>query len=158
MIVTAGVGYSGSTRVQWAADARYIDYQHTKGFAKTGFNAATGAVEGVGWQGIWVLATGAQFQLSDRLSLRAGYGFNENPIRDRDAFFNLGSPLITQHQVNIGCSYAIQEGLRTSFTFHHAFKNDIQGQYQSFSGPIPGSSVRSDFAMDIVVLSFNFRF
>jgi len=158
MIITAGIGYSGSTRLRWAADARYIDYQNTKGFAKTGFNTQTGAVEGVGWQSIWVLATGVQFQFSDRFLFRTGYGFNENPIRDSDTFFNLGSPLITQHQANIGFSYRLKEGLATSLAYHHAFKNDIQGPYQSPSGPIPGSSVRADFATDILVLSFNFEF
>jgi long-chain fatty acid transport protein len=157
-IIAAGVGYSGSTRLRWAADARYIDYQNTKGFARTGFNAQTGAVEGVGWQSIWVVASGAEFRLSDRLSLRGGYGFNENPIRHRDTFFNLGSPLITQHQVNAGLSYSVNEGVTTSFAFHHAFKNDVQGQYQSPSGPIPGSSIRSDFGTDIVVLSLNLKF
>jgi len=158
MIITAGLGYSGSTRFRWAADARYIDYQHTKGFAKTGFNAQTGAVEGVGWKSIWVLTTGVEFQLSDRFTLRSGYGFNENPIRGRDTFFNLGSSLVTQHQGNIGFSYAVKEGLAGSFAFHHAFNNDIQGQYQSPFGPIPRTSVRSDFATDIVVLSLNFKF
>src|SRR5262249_13329163 len=122
------------------------------------FNAQTGAVEGVGWQSIWVFATGVEFQLSDRFELRAGYGFNENPIRGRDTFFNLGSPLVTQHQGNIGLSYAVKQGLARSIAFHPAFENDIQGPYQSPFGPIPGTSVRSDFSTDIIVLSLNFKF
>ena len=135
MIITAGIGYSGSTRLRWAADARYIDYQNTKGFAKTGFNTQTGAVEGVGWQSIWVLATGVQFQFSDRFLFRTGYGFNENPIRDSDTFFNLGSPLITQHQANIGFSYRLKEGLATSLAYHHEERrSSIAGNSLSSGG------------------------
>ena len=112
----------------------------------------------MGWQSIWVFATGVEFQVADRFALRAGYGFNENPIRGRDTFFNVGSALVTQHQANIGFSYAVKEGLAGSFAFHHAFKNDIQGPYQSPFGPIPGTSVQADFATDILVGSLNFKF
>jgi len=59
---------------------------------------------------------------------------------------------------NIGFSYAVKESLSTSFAFHHAFKNEIEGPYLSPFGAIPGSSVQSDFATDILVLGFNFKF
>src|SRR5262249_41100180 len=78
MLITTGIGYSGPGRLKWAADVRYIDYRHTKGFSKTGFNSDTGAVEGLGWKSIWVFATGVQLQLSGRVLLPGGNWLNRN--------------------------------------------------------------------------------
>jgi long-chain fatty acid transport protein len=158
MIVTAGIGYSGEKRINWAADVRFIDYENTKGFDQGGFDPVTGAVKGLGWKNIWVFATGVQIRFSDQLSVRAGYGFNQNPIRPRDTFFNLGSSLITQHQSNVGLSYRVKEQLNVSFAYHHAFENSIQGQYQTPLGSVPGSSVQSSFGTDVLVLSFSRQF
>jgi long-chain fatty acid transport protein len=157
MIVTTGIGYSASERLTYAADVRYIDYQNTKGFDQTGFDQ-TGAVKGLGWKSIWVVAAGLQIQLSDRFSIRGGYGYNGNPIRARDTFFNIGSPLVTQHQGNIGLSYRMKQRVSASFAYHRAFENDIQGQYQSPAGPVPRTSVHSEFGTRILVLAVNLKF
>jgi long-chain fatty acid transport protein len=156
MIITTGIGYSGWNRLKWAADVRYIDYQDTKGFKETGFDS-TGAVKGLGWKSIWVFATGLQIQLSDQFSIRAGYGLNGNPIKDVNTFFNLASPLITQHQSNIGFSYQFRPRAAVSFAYHHGFENNIQGPFQSPLGSLPDSSVRSAFGNDVLALSFNIR-
>jgi len=155
MIVTSGIGYSGE-RLTYAADVRYIDYQNTKGFDQTGFDQ-TGAVKGLGWKSIWVVAAGLQIQFSDRFSIRGGYGFNGNPIRDRDTFFNLGSPLVTQHQSNIGFSYRMKKRVSASFAYHRAFENDIQGQYQSPAGPVPRTSVHPEFGTQFLVFSLHLK-
>jgi long-chain fatty acid transport protein len=157
MILTAGVGHSGLKRLWWAADVRYINYQNTKGFAESGFNAVTGAVRGLGWKDIWVLALGVQYQLSDRISIRGGYGANQNPVKASNIFFNLGSPLITEQQGNLGFSYQLKEGLTASFAYHHGFTNDSKGSYQTPLGSIPGSSVESRFGTDILIFSFNIK-
>jgi long-chain fatty acid transport protein len=156
MIVTTGIAYSGFDRFDWAADVRYIDYQNTKGFDRTGFDPS-GAVRGLGWNSIWVFATGLQARVSDRFRIRGGYGFNGNPIRDIDTFFNLGSALITQHQGNVGLSYQLKQNVAASFAYHRGFENGIQGPYQSPADPVPGTSVHSKFGNDVFVLSFNIR-
>jgi long-chain fatty acid transport protein len=157
MIVTTGIGYSGLERLRWAADVRYVDYQNTKGFDKTGFNNQTGAVQGLGWSSIWILATGVQVQLSDRIWLRGGYASNQNPVPERNTFFNLGSPLITRSQGNFGFSYLLTERFTVSFAYHHGFTNDIRGSYESPGGAIPGTSVHSKFGADVLILSLNLK-
>jgi long-chain fatty acid transport protein len=157
MIVTTGIGYSGFEKFTFAADVRFIDYENTKGFGQTGFDP-TGAVRGLGWRNIWVFATGMQFAASDRLSIRGGYGFNGNPIRDAVAFFNVGSALVTQHQANAGFSYRVKEHAAASFAYHHAFENDITGPFLTPLGPVPGTSVRPKFGTDFFVLSLNLKF
>jgi long-chain fatty acid transport protein len=156
MIVTTGIAYSGSERLTYAADVRYIDYQNTKGFDQTGFDQ-TGAVKGLGWKSIWVFAGGLQTRVSDRFTIRGGYGFNGNPMKDQNTFFNLGSPLVTQHQSNIGFSYKVKQRISASFAYHHAFENDIQGQYQIPAGSVPRTSVHPDFGTDFLVLSLNLK-
>src|SRR5262249_21187114 len=84
LMISAGVGYTGFEHWTLACDFRWIDYANTAGFSQTGFDT-NGAVKGLGWDSIFAVALGAQYQATDNLSLRAGYTYNTNPINDKDA-------------------------------------------------------------------------
>ena len=94
-ITSAGVSYTGIERWLFACDVRYIDYRNTKGFDDNGY-APDGSVRGLGWQDQIVIALGTQYSLTDRLSLRMGYSYNNNPQHSNQSFFNLASPTIIE--------------------------------------------------------------
>ena len=102
-------------------DLRYIDYANTELF---GQSVASG---GLGWRGVFAVATGVQYALTDRLTLRGGYLFNTNPIPAPVTLFNVQAPAITQHTLSMGASYALTENITVSFAWVHAFDNSIQG-------------------------------
>ena len=158
MIVSVGTAYTGFERLILATDVRYFDYRNTDGFRGTGFNA-DGSVAGIGWKSIFAIATGAQFQATDLLAVRMGYAFNQNPISNSVAFFNVASPLITQHVLSVGASYEFIPGCLCSLTYAHAFENSVSGPIISpLLGPIPGSSATSEVSADALYGSISLRF
>ena len=85
MIVSLGAAYSGFDRFLFALDVRYVDYRNTKGFGPAGFDA-TGAVTGVGWDSVVLVAAGVQYRLSEAVSLRMGSRGGVNHQLQRAAF------------------------------------------------------------------------
>lgn len=156
MIVSLGVGYTGFERWVLATDFRYLDYKNTEGFRQSGFNP-DGSV-GLGWKSVFALATGAQYQLTDCCSLRAGYSYNQNPISSTAAFFNVASPLITQHMLSVGGSYQFNYACTASVAYTHAFENRVAGPITTPLGQIPGSVAASTVSADALLASILVRF
>ncbi len=155
MIVSFGVGYSGLDRWEFAADVRHIDFAHTDGFEKVGFDQ-TGAVQGFGWNSIWMLAAGAQYNVTERLPLRIGYSYNENPIDDELSFYNCSSPAIIQHRISGGFSYALSQKLNASFALQYGFKNSIEGNWQHPQfGALTPTTVTSELSTFFFVFGFD---
>jgi long-chain fatty acid transport protein len=158
MIVSVGTAYTGFARTLIAVDARYLDYSNTKGFSQTGF-ASTGAVNGLGWDSIFALSTGAQYMVSDALAVRAGYSYSTNPISNDKTFFNITCPLVIQHGVSAGASYNLTACLKLSLAYAHFFENSISGPMVSpVIGAIPGTNVTAKAAADTVSAGASFAY
>src|SRR2546429_155806 len=106
-------------------------------------NSPDGAVRGPGWRSIFAVAVGAQYNLTDAISLRAGYSWNENPAPDSQAFINTVSPTIIQHNLSAGVSWNVTEDFTLSLAYVHGFENAIQGPLLTPAGAIPRTSVRN---------------
>lgn len=148
--------YAGGLAVQrgrflWTGDGRYITYSKTAGFSESGMNQ-DGSVRGFGWQDIWVLATGLQFRPIDRLALRGGYNFTENPIPAEQSAMNVPAPAIVQHHLTLGLGYRFGD-LSVDAGYYRAFKNDITGQMQTPNGPL---TVTNEMSEDSFLLTFSY--
>src|SRR5439155_11481029 len=120
-----------------AADVRYVDYQNTTGFRDSGFDQF-GALRGLGWRSTWGVAVGAHYKITDCLSLRAGYSWNENPIPSEQLSANLASTVIEQHTVSVGASYAVSDCVSLSLAYMHMFAPPLSGPLTTAAGTIPG--------------------
>jgi long-chain fatty acid transport protein len=154
LIASLGVSYSGLEHWLFASDARYIDYRHASPFGKSGFTPQ-GAVNGIGWDSIFVLTAGVQYEVSERLTARIGYSFNTNPEANDVAIFNVGAPTIIQHTLYAGGSWKFSENLVGSVSYAHAFENSIEGPYVLPQGVIPGTSVKSTVSADAITVGFS---
>ena len=83
MIASVGTSYTGFERFLIATDLRFVDYRNTNGFRNSGFDSQ-GALRGIGWQNIFALGTGVQYQCSDNLSLRGVHVQHEPRRQCRD--------------------------------------------------------------------------
>jgi long-chain fatty acid transport protein len=157
-IASLGAAYTGLDKWTFAADVRYIDYENTDGFDKGGF-ASTGAVSGFGWDSIFVVALGTQYQVSDRFLVRAGYSYNSNPIDDSDTFFNVAAPAIIQHHIAGGFTYKVRDNFMLDASFTYGFENSISGPLVNPSiGNVPGSSVESEMSTWSIVFGLRINF
>lgn len=157
-IVAGGISLQATDRLFVAGDAKYYLYSSTEGFDASGFNPQTGAVEGFGWEDIMVLAVGTQFQASDRLALRAGYNYSDNPIPDENSFFNVAAPAVIQHHLTLGLGFELVEGVEVSGAYYRAFESSVSGPiYHPAMGAIPQSNVTSSMFEDSLVMQFSFH-
>jgi long-chain fatty acid transport protein len=157
LIASVGTAYQGIDRLLIAADARFLNFRDTDGFGRVGFDAP-GALSGLGWQNVFALALGAQYQWTDALALRAGYTFNLNPVGDAVTSFNIASSTIVQHSLSVGASYDVAKALKVSVAYVHYFQNSISGPITTPLGPIPDGSASIDAAADSVLLGASVAF
>jgi len=119
--VSLGSAYTGIDRTLIAMDVRFFDWSSTKTFGERPIDGGTA------WQSIFSVALGTQYELTDRLAIRGGYLFNENPIPEPATMFNLQLPLIMQHTLSAGASYQLTEKITMDFAWVHCFENSIEG-------------------------------
>jgi long-chain fatty acid transport protein len=155
-ITTAGVSYAGFDRWLFAADVRYFDYANAAGFDEQGFNPTDFSVAGLGWDSIFSISQAVQFELTPRMTLRGGYTWNENPIPEELAFFNVASSLIIQHWASVGATFRWSRNVSTTLAYTHGFENSLTGPLYvpllTGVNPTPGTSVTENVSADI----FNF--
>ena len=156
-ILGAGISYQASDRLFVAADAKYYFYSETDGFKASGFTN-TGAVAGFGWDDIKVFALGTEFQASDRLKLRGGYNYSDNPIPEENSFFNVSAPAVIQHHATAGFGFELVDGVDISAAYYRAFENKVSGpMWHPMVGEVPGSDVTSAMSENSFVMQFSFH-
>jgi len=181
-IYSVGLGYSKGD-FDYALDYRYIDYDNTDGFRKSGWQIAesgdfagfpTGAVQGFGWQSISVISTGLQYKGIQRLPLRIGYTYSENPIQEEFVFMSSPATAIIKNALQFGLSYKVNERLSLDVAYHHGtssgptsgpllnpIPDSSGGPWNANTNPtgaIPGSEVAYDMTTDLVIVGFSYAF
>ena len=158
MIVSAGCSYRGFENVLWATDVRYVDYKNTNGFRPAGYTAF-GNATGLGWDNIFAVSTALQIQTTERLVMRLGYSYQENPISDANTFFNIASPLILEHIVSVGASLRVSRNATLHAAYLHAFESSNTGPWVLPGiGAVPGSSVTSTISADALSAGFTVKY
>jgi len=92
---------------------------------------------GFGWRDVGVRKIGVQYAMSPSVTLRAGYGRSDNPIRSEDVTFNILAPGIVQNHYTLGATYALDKSSEITGAFMHAQKNSVSGQslFARFGAP-----------------------
>jgi long-chain fatty acid transport protein len=147
-IISWGIAYKGIPKTLLALDLRYFDYADTELFGQKVVDG------GLGWRSVFAVALGGQYQATGRLTIRAGYLYNTNPIRDVTTLFNVQAPGIIQNTFTVGASYQLTENVTASLAWLHGFRDSIQGPILQ----IPSSSVRLDAQVDALWMGVNIKF
>jgi long-chain fatty acid transport protein len=153
---SVGLGWNPVPALTVAADFRYYWYADTEGFKlddPTQPFDQTGAVQGFGWENIWALATGLQYELNKTWTLRGGYNYAQNPIPDELSFINIPAPAIVQHHATLGLSVWVTESIALDFSYYKAFENSGTGPL--FGAP-DGSTVTNTLSESAFSMGFTF--
>ena len=146
-ILSAGVGYMGD-RFTAAVDVRYFNYD---GATLFGDPLSEG---GLGWESIFAVAVGAQFQINNALAVQVGYEGNENPIPDVSTLFNVQLPGIGKHVLSGGLTMRLAENLTSSVSLIRHFENSITSPILL----VPGSSVTLGSALTSLAFGTSLSF
>lgn len=147
-IYSWGVAYKGFDRSLVDVDLRYLDYGNAALFGQSVRDG------GLGWKSVFALAIGGQYELTDRVTLRAGYLFNTNPIPAPATLFNVQLPGIIQHTLSFGTSLKLTEDVTLSAAWVHGFRNSIQGDVVEETGAF----TKIDSQIDSIVMGLNVQF
>lgn len=147
-IYSWGIAYKGIERLLVDVDLRYFDYRNA---ALWGDSIASG---GLAWDSIFAVAVGGQYQLTDRLTLRGGYLFNQNPINEVQTIFNVQAPGFIQHTLSLGATLRLNDTVLFTAGWVHGFRNAIEGPIPQ----IPGSTARMDAQTDSILAGVTIQY
>ncbi len=158
MILSWGVSYTGIEKLIVATDLRYIGYSSASGFGGSPAFRKDGSIAGLGWHDVFALGVGAQYQLTDRFTARAGYTYNQNPIPAATTFLNVAAPGVFQHGLDLGVTYKLTDRVSLSAAWVHAFSASISGPFVYPTGPVPGTQVRAEQQTDSAIAGLTFNY
>lgn len=133
-----GIGLEPVAGVKLGVDVKRIDYGSVQSvgnplsplFSGVPFGAEGGP--GFGWRDITVFKVGGSVDVSENLTLRAGYGRSENPVPQSETFLNILAPGVVQDHFTIGATLGIGGGKELTFFGMRAPRNTVEG-----AGSIP---------------------
>ncbi len=64
---------------------------------------------GFGWNNTNIFKFGAQWQVDDQWTVRAGYSYTDQPIDDSEVLFNILAPAVIEHHITGGVEYKLNE-------------------------------------------------
>jgi long-chain fatty acid transport protein len=153
LIFSVGTSCTLDDKTLLAWDVRYLDFANTDGLGDPAVFDATGALGGLDYSSIVATALGLQRKVSDLITVRGGYTYNQNPIKNSEAFYNIASPVIYQHMLSGGASLNFSELLSANVAYSYYFENTRSGQIVLPGiGTVPGSTFSN--TMDAHLLSF----
>ncbi len=82
---------------------------------------------GFGWKDISVWKLGANYQLNDAVTLRAGYSDSQQAIPSDQTFFNILAPGVVTRHATLGATWTLDKKSDISFSYVHGFKETVHG-------------------------------
>lgn len=95
---------------------------------------------GFGWDDVDVIKFGLEWRRDEKLTLRAGYAWNTNPIGSEDVTLNLIAPAVTQHHITGGFEYDLGGGYHLEMAAMYSPQINVRGP-NMFD---PGQSIKID--------------
>jgi long-chain fatty acid transport protein len=104
--IAAGVQWKATDRlrVELAAEWQNWSTRKTQVFDLDGIGPQA---QPVNWEDSWLIMLGGEYDLTEKWTLRAGYGYNETPVPDGTADPSL--PTGDTHAVSLGAGYKFSE-------------------------------------------------
>jgi len=87
---------------------------------------------GFGWKDVTAIKTGIAYEVTDTLTLRVGYNYSTQPIRDSQTYFNILAPGVVQHHATAGVTWKFRENWDLSAFYAHAFEQKVSGDGPPF--------------------------
>jgi long-chain fatty acid transport protein len=131
-----GVAWQVTPEVKLAADYQRINYSGVKSIGNPSANYTIGGLlgldngSGFGWADMDVWKLGAEYKLSQQMTLRAGYSFTDSPIdgaAPAEATFNIIAPGVIEQHLTLGFTYTTASGDEMTMAYMHAFENNVSG-------------------------------
>lgn len=82
---------------------------------------------GFGWKDVDAFKFGVEYRANEKMTLRAGYAYNTQPVQGRDVTFNILAPAVTQHHITGGLAYDLGGGYTLELAGMYAPEVSVTG-------------------------------
>lgn len=159
--ITAGLSYDVMPSLTLMLDYKRIFYTGVDSISNSSrlpnpFGSTNGP--GFGWHDVNVYAIGAEWRATQQLTLRAGYAFNDNPIKATDVTMNIVAPGVVKHHITGGFSYKLAPQASIDFAAIYVPKTTVSGPEVTALGPTAGSNIRLGMSQFQATLGFTYKF
>ena len=134
-----GIALKPNKSLTFALDVEEILYSEVKSVgnalsaATFGNGLGSNDGPGFGWRDVTAVKTGIAYDVTEQLTLRAGYNFSTQPIPDNQTFFNVLAPGVVQHHVTAGATWRFNKNWELTAFYAHAFEQSVTGS-DNFGG------------------------
>jgi long-chain fatty acid transport protein len=97
---------------------------------------------GFGWDDQTVFKIGVSHNVSDNLTVRAGYNHGSGVIPNTEVAFNILAPATVENHLTLGATWKLKSGAELSGYYMHAFSNSISGATPQLGGPGINSTIK----------------
>ncbi len=155
-----GFGLHPTPKLSLAADGKFIKYRGVAGIGElAGVDPVNHKLLGIGWSNIWVALLGAQYEVNDKMTLRAGYNHGQSPIREEFTVTSMGTPSTFQKHFCLGTSMKLMPHISTDLGFYYVPRETKTGPILSlYLGTIPNSTINMSNKIVSGQIALNFTF
>ncbi len=137
-IITAGLNYQVSDKFKVLFDVQKINFSEVKSLG----NSITKLTEpyiganklgedngpGFGWEDMTVFKFGTEYNVSESLTLRAGYAYGDEPIQESEVLFNILASVVNNQHITLGATKKIgAKGKDLNLALVYAPANNVKG-------------------------------
>jgi long-subunit fatty acid transport protein len=134
----------------------FTKYDGVAGFGSPG-GIVNRIVQPFGWRNVWTFKTGVQRQMSDKLTVRAGYNYSQMPLRDEVVITMTGAPATFQHHITGGFGMTIFPFLSAEVAAYYVPRQSVFGPFPDLDNKVLGTIDESN-KLTSAIIGLNFRF
>jgi long-chain fatty acid transport protein len=126
---TVGLAIKATPTVTLAADYQRIDYGKVPAIGNPANAGPLGGSPGggFGWRNIDVFKLGVQWEMSPKVTLRAGYNRSDNPVTSANITPNLIAPGVMTSHYTLGATYAMSPTSELTWALMYAPRERVTG-------------------------------
>lgn len=145
-----GVSHRLTDKLLLSADLKWLNYSDVRDTATLyGPTTAQNKLIAYSWDDQTVVALGAKYDVSDRLSLMAGYNYGGSPISEADINNNAGVTAIVEHHLSAGVTAKVSHHSALTLSLIHGFENEMTASV--------GPPTTVSFETNLVSLQFTYN-
>ncbi len=144
--IVAGASFAASNKVRLLMDVQWLNWSTSFNTMNINLSGGTnpninkmlgtnGTIQipfPLNWENSVIVKLGAELKASEKLNLRCGYAYGNNPIPESTVFALF--PAVVQHHVSVGATYKVSHAIAINVAYEHAFKNTETASANSYIG------------------------